>query len=298
VRQAGAIVIEARRALRMIALVLAVWLGPSAPALSDARASGAPEARGVAAESAGDATEAALRVAAAPAEPLDLTVTDGRITARLESAKLSDVAAAVFEQTEIEILFIDQIDHIDDIDDANTGPTVSDSFEALPLEDGLRRLYAGYNFVPVYGQKTQAADAEPMLVRVMILPSAEGEAEPPVDAGEDRAEEEAEAAALTQAPTPQEVLDDLIATLQTALSDSLNTAEDAEDEEVAAMLETLLEHDLEALVESAQGSDPGESPTQQLESLTEQLEEQLQSAGTANPGADPRLPSGGGLPIE
>jgi hypothetical protein len=295
VRQAGAIVIEARRALRMIALVLAVWLGPSAPALSDARASGAPEAHGVAAE--GDGTDAALRVAAAPAEPLDLTVTDGRITARLESAKLSDVAASVFEQTEIEILFIDQIDHIDD---ANTGPTVSDSFEALPLEEGLRRLYAGYNFVPVYGQQAHPADAEPKLVRVMILPSAvegesESESEPGVDAAEDREAEEAEAAALTQAPTPQEVLDDLTAALQAAFSDSLDTAE---DEEVAAMLETLLEHDLEAMIESAQGSDPGESPIQQLESLTEQLEEQLQSAGTANPGADPPLPSGGGLPIE
>jgi len=147
--------------------------------------------------------------------------------------------------------------------------------------------------LPVYAQEANAADAEPVLVRVMILPSAEPELM--ADADEARSGDEADA------PIPQEVLENLpeaaeiAAALKAAIGDSLDGVE---DEEVAAMLESLLEHDLESMIGSVRSGDPGASPTQQLEALTEQLEVQLQNVEAEDLRAASPPPPPGGSPTE
>lgn len=221
-------------------------------------------------------------------EALDIVVEHGTLSVDLQEAVLRAVAESVFEQTAVEIVFIE---------DTNAELTVTDEFEDLPLEEGLRRLLAGFNFVPVYAQEREPSDAEPVLVRVMVLPSAEGEPEAVAD----------ETAKMLGQPgqrtIPPEVFEnmpqasEIAAALREAIGDSLETVE---DDEIAGVLEKLMQHDLTGMMEAAETGDPGGSPLEQLEALTDQLETQLQNigAGEGQQGVMPVPGSGNGQVTE
>ncbi len=100
-----------------------------------------------------------------PAQPAGVTVSEGRLSVSLRSATLREVMEEIARQAAIELRFRG----------SGGEATVSDAFVALPLEDGLRRLLGGTNYVVHHAGKGPAR----RVVRVTVYSTSGGTASRP-----------------------------------------------------------------------------------------------------------------------
>lgn len=98
--------------------------------------------------------------------PGDLTVTveDGKLSISVRQAKFVDVINTVSQQSGIKFKLLGEIKD-----------NFSDTFERLPLEQGLMRLMGGQNYICVYSAK----GSKSILTHVIVLPPTEGIPSPP-----------------------------------------------------------------------------------------------------------------------
>jgi hypothetical protein len=84
-----------------------------------------------------------------------VTIDGGKLSVSLREAKIHDVMEAIARQSGMQIIFVGQA----------AQATLTESFSRLPLEDGLRRLLRGKNYLLVYSE----TERESRITKVFVM---------------------------------------------------------------------------------------------------------------------------------
>jgi hypothetical protein len=87
--------------------------------------------------------------------PSTVTMDGGKLSVSLREARIHDVMEAIARQSGIQIIFVGQA----------AQATLTESFSGLPLEDGLRRLLRGKNYMLMYS----GTERESRIAKVFVM---------------------------------------------------------------------------------------------------------------------------------
>jgi hypothetical protein len=137
----------------LIGMAILIWGKPSGgqgPGLQET-----PSAQGQVLDQSRQRQAPAPPVPAGQLVPVAVTMDDGKLSVSLSEARFYDVMDAIAHQTGIQITFVGQASHV----------PLTESFSGLSLEDGLRRLLRGKNYLLMYA----GTGAESRIARVLVI---------------------------------------------------------------------------------------------------------------------------------
>jgi hypothetical protein len=128
----------------LIGMALLIWARPG-----EGQGSGWQETRSAQGQTLAPLTQSGQLVQSA------VTVDGGKLSVSLSEARFHDVMAAIARQSGIQIISVGQV----------TPATLTESFSGLSLEDGLRRLLRGKNYVLTYS----GTEREGRITKVLVM---------------------------------------------------------------------------------------------------------------------------------